>query len=132
MIEIGLKTRADVERLILQAGHVGISQTEIRNKLRISRPTVFVHCRALEMAGKVEKTGKAGRWVVWGAPGIRAAHTKEVPPRKTPPSRWQEAKNAAHWAEGWTEEPPVHRRIPANEAAPLGKPGVSSVWELAA
>ena len=78
MVEIGLKTRADIERLILKAGHTGISQTEIRNKLLISRPTVFAHCRALEMAGKVEKTGRAGRWVLWGTPGIRAARTREV------------------------------------------------------
>ena len=51
--------------------------------------------------------------------------------RKTDPQRWQETKDATRWAEGWTEEAPVHAIVCALQAPPLRPAGPASVWGLA-
>lgn len=132
MVARGIASRAKIERLILAAGHVGISRTKVREAVKMARSAVARHCIALEMSGRVEKTADTGLHVRWGAPGIRAAHAKTRKPKKTDPQRWQDTKDAALWANVWTEQMPTHLCVSANDVPPLGKPGIASVWELAA
>ena len=132
MVIRGIATRAKIERLIVSAGIDGISLTAARKKLNISRSAIALHCKALEMAGRIEKSSDCGWTTKWGAPGIREAYSAEKRARKTSPKRWQDLKEAALWASVWTEEPPAHRVVSANDVPPLGKPGIASVWELAA
>lgn len=128
----GIATRAKVERLIVSAGIDGISLTDARKKLKICRSAIAIHCKALEMAGRIEKSSDCGWTTKWGAPGIREAYTTEKLARKTSPKRWQDLKDAALWANAWSDQMPTHLCVSANDVPPLGKPGLASVWELAA
>lgn len=131
MVIRGIATRAKIERLIVSAGIDGISLTAARKKLNISRSAIALHCKALEMAGRIEKSSDCGWTTKWGAPGIREAYSAEKRARKTSPKRWQALKAAALWANVWTEQMPAHLCVSANDVPPLGKPGIASVWELA-
>lgn len=132
MVAQGIATRARIERLIVSTGLVGISQTAARKKLGIGKNAMAIHCRALAMAGKIEKSSDNGWTTRWGAPGIREVYTAEKRARKTNPKRWQDLKDAALFANHWTEQQPIHRLVPAEQAQPIRPTGPASVWELAA
>lgn len=62
LAELGNVTRLDIFRLLVRAGHDGLSISEVRDRLDIPMSTLAFHLRGLVQAGLVEQE-KAGRIV---------------------------------------------------------------------
>ena len=130
---IAITNMTKVKDIILESGMRGLGVMEIARALGFSKPTTSRWVRFLESAGIIERSSKTGHCVKYGPPGIWEAHqhVRDKTARdqaKYGRKRWEPMGDA----EAWANHVPLHRRIPANEAAPLGKPGIASVWELAA
>jgi DNA-binding transcriptional ArsR family regulator len=62
LAELGNVTRLDIFRLLVRAGHEGLSVSEVRDRLDIPMSTLAFHLRGLVQAGLVEQE-KIGRTV---------------------------------------------------------------------
>lgn len=63
LAELGNVTRLDIFRLLVRAGHDGLSISEVRDRLDIPMSTLAFHLRGLVQAGLVEQE-KIGRTVI--------------------------------------------------------------------
>ena len=63
LAELGNVTRLDIFRLLVRAGHDGLSISEMRERLDIPMSTLAFHLRGLVQTGLVEQE-KVGRTVI--------------------------------------------------------------------
>lgn len=131
--EIKQDNRNAIKKLILAAGMKGISRREVVKATGLSHYTVHLHTNALIECGKVERSSDTGSNTRYGPPGI----WEHYQPIREKTARERErygtkAYESIQELEAWANHVPVHLCVSANDVPPLGKPGIASVWELAA
>lgn len=123
--------RSAVKKAAYSRGTEGVPMREIVRITGLSKVTCQHHIYALEEIGQVERTSETGHMVKYGPKGTWAAHAHiRAKTRQQALKYGTKAWESHKELEAWANHVPVHRRIPANEATPLGKPGIASVFEL--
>lgn len=123
-----------VTSLLSEAGP--LTSAEVAQRLTWKHSPTIDHLREARKGGAVGRTGM-GRYVLWFVPRDKAfahamAETHKAANRRRKGETWAEKKARADRAhDSWAAEPPVHRRVSANDAPPIEVLGPVSVFALA-
>lgn len=120
--ELGAANQRHIWELVRQSGLNGIKRSELQRLSGMDHFTVARHLTDLKRLKAVALvgSGKIAKWVAVCEP---QAYLRK--------KRYQNRETSAAWAHRWSEDQPLQRIIPADEAPPLKHVGVRSVWELA-
>jgi hypothetical protein len=128
-----LANRAIVKKAAHSNGTDGVSMKDIVRMSGLSKVTCQQHIYALEEVGQVERSAVTGHATRYGPRGTWEAHAHIREKTQEQVLKYGTKARESHLElEAWANHTPVHRRVSANEAQPLGKPGPCCVWELAA
>lgn len=126
------KRRAEVERVLIEAGTEGLAVLDIVKRLPEKHPvsTVLNWLRDLAAEGRCERNNNGGPACRWGPPGTHAAWKE----RRKHADRLRKARNAkkAREADADISDVPVQSVIRAGTKPPPVTTAVRSIFEVAA
>lgn len=124
-----------VRELVLASGAEGIAIDDLCRRSALSENTARKYLMRLRAAGIVERVGdggRAGEQCRWGLPGTQAAHKSAIDKERKARKRYAVRVAEQAEAETWADRLVLRVIVKANEVPPMGKPGLASVWDLAA